>query len=168
MRFKLSIAGDVQLDRELEAIAEHAEGVDTVLRAIGLDLGRVAQTQFETEGRYASGGWRFLTPAYRKRKARMVATGRIINGRRAQYLQILRLTDRLRLSLVQPQHPEHIETVVNHKLTWGTSVPYAGAHQNPKPGNPLPQRRFLELPEQKRQAYLRAVLTFVRTGKHGL
>lgn len=168
MRFRLSVAGDVQLDRELEAISENAKGIDVVLAAIGADLGKVSEQQFATEGRYASGGWAALSAAYAKRKARMVATGRIIHGRRARYLQVLRLTDRLRLSLVQKTDPEHIEQIVNHKLTWGTRVPYAGAHQNPKPGNPLKRRRFLELPERKRQEYLRAVLTFIRTGKHGL
>jgi phage gpG-like protein len=169
MRFVLTVAGEVQMDREIEAIGTHAEGIDQVLRDIARDLNKETKEQFETEGRHASGGWPPLTDRYAKRKARMIATGKFIAGRRARYMQILRLTDRLRLSLVNRDDPEHVETIEDHTLEWGTRVPYARYHQNPGVGpHAQKRRRFLDLPEKKRQDYARAILTYVRTGKSGL
>jgi len=166
MRFTITVAGDVQMDRELEAVGVHAATLDNVLRSIAEDLNRESRAQFATQGLHASGGWPPLTAAYLKRKQRMVATGKMINGRPARYLQILRLTDRLRGSLVNKSDPEHVERIENHELTWGTKVPYARFHQNPGFGpHAQQQRRFLELNEAKRQKYARAILTYIRTGK---
>lgn len=166
LRFTLSVAGDVQMDREIEAVSQHALGIDHVLRDIALDLRKVTTEQFRTEGAYASGGWPRLTEGYRKRKARIVAAHKVIAGREARYMQILRLTDRLRQSFVYKSDPEHIEHIINHTLTWGSSVPYARFHQNPGSGpNAQKQRRMLELSERKRQQYARAILTYLRTGK---
>lgn len=168
LRFTLSVAGDVQMDRTIEAVEVAATQIDSVLHDIAGDLRKVTAEQFRTEGRYASGGWKPLSDAYRKRKARIVASGKWVNGRQAHYMQILRLTDRLRQSFVYKSDPEHVETIENHVLSWGSRVPYAGAHQNPKPTNPLPRRRPLELPEERRRAYARAILSYVRTGDSGL
>jgi hypothetical protein len=166
LRFTLTVAGDVQMDREIEAIEVHAKQLDAVLRDIAVDLRKVTAEQFRTEGAYASGGWPALSEAYAKRKAQMVAQGKVIAGREARYTDILRLTDRLRQSLVYKTDPEHIEHISNHVLTWGTRVPYARYHQNPQSGQK--RRRMLELPERKRQQYARAILTYIRTGRTGL
>lgn len=169
MRFTLDVAGDIQVDRELEAFGQHAASIDNVLRDIGRDLNREAARQFDSEGRYASGGWPALTQAYRKRKAAMVARGKIINGRPARYMQILRLTDRMRRSLVNRSDAEHIERVRNNTLEWGTKVPYLRFHQAPGPSSDaMPRRRVIDLSERKRQSYLRAILTYLRTGRSGL
>lgn len=167
LRFTITVEGDVQMDRSIEAIETHATDFAPVLHAIAADLSKVSAQQFATEGRYASGGWPALKAAYRLRKAAWVAQGRIINGRPAVSTKILQLTRRLMNSLVNKGDPEHIETVVNNELTWGTKVPYGRFHQKPGPLSKQKQRRFLELPEVKRQAYARALLTFLRTGESG-
>lgn len=166
MRFTLTVAGEVQLDREFEGLDAHAHTIDNVLRDIARDLNNEARQQFATQGMHASGGWKPLSDAYRKRKARMVQQGKLINGRPARHMQILRLTDRLRKSLVEQHDPEHVETIVNHELSWGSRVPYMRYHQNP--GNPARRRRVIELNEKKRQQYARAILTHLRTGHSGL
>lgn len=169
MRFTLTVAGEVQMDRDIEALGEHVKTIDTVLRAIAKDLNHETELQFATQGAHASGGWPLLSEAYRKRKLRMVEHGKIINGRPARHMEILRLTDRLRMSLVHEHDPEHIERIENHSLEWGTRVPYARFHQNPGTGpRAQKRRRFLELNEKKRQQYARAILTYMKTGKHGL
>lgn len=167
MRFRLDVAGDVQVDRELDAFTEHTPTIDNVLRDIGRDLTRESALQFASEGQHASGGWPALTDAYRKRKARMVAQRKIINGRPATRMEILRLTDRMRRSLVNRSDREHVERVRNHTLEWGSRVPYTRFHQNPGPQGGK-QRRVLELSERKRQQYMRAILTYLRTGRSGL
>lgn len=171
LRFTLDVSGDVQMDRTLEAVNATSGQIDSVLRDIGKDLRRVTDQQFKSEGRYASGatGWPALSDAYLKRKRAMVAQGKVIHGRPARHMQILRLTDRLRESLLSVSDPEHVESIHNHTLLWGTSVPYARYHQNPGKGpRAMKRRRFLELPESTRQKYARAILTYVRTGKSGL
>lgn len=169
MRFSLDVAGDVQVDRELEAFGRHAASIDNVLHDIGRDLNREAGRQFDSEGRYASGGWPALTVAYRKRKAAMVAAGKMINGRPARHMQILRLTDRMRRSLVNRSDAEHIERVRNNTLEWGTKVPYLRFHQNPGLSpKAMQRRRVIDLSERKRQSYMRAILTYLRTGRSGL
>jgi phage gpG-like protein len=168
MRFTIAVSGDVQFDRTIEAVGTGAgANIDKALRDIAKDLRKVTEKQFRSEGAYASGGWPALSDAYAKRKARMVASGKVINGRRAKQMEILRLTDRLRDSLLMRHHGEHVEHIFNHALTWGTTVPYARFHQNPGPMGGK-RRRFLELPEERRQAYARAILTQIRTGKNGL
>lgn len=166
LRFTLSVGGDVQLDRVLEAIPANASQIDHVLHEIGRDLRKVETEQFRSQGVYGSGGWAALTDKYRQRKQKLVAAGKVINGRQARYLQIMRLTDRLRQSLVYKTDPEHVEFVFDHVLTWGTLVPYADVHQNPQHGQT--QRRVVELPRVKREQYLRAILQYVRTGNSGL
>lgn len=166
LRFTLSVAGDVQMDRTIEAVEATSSQLDHVLRDIAVDLRKVTAEQFRSEGRYASGGWPPLTQAYRKRKQRMIASGKWIHGRQARYMQVMRLADRLRQSFVYKSDPEHVEQIVDHALSWGTRVPYAAPHQNPKSGQK--RRRLLELPESKRQQYARAILQYVRTGHSGL
>lgn len=168
LRFTLSVAGDVQFDRTLDALSVSAGQMDPLLHEFAADLKKVTAQQFATEGRYASGGWKALSEPYAKRKRAMVDAGKQINGRTAKRMEILRLTDRLKDSLLLSTSPEHVETIANNTLTWGTKVPYAKAHQKPRVGSPLPQRRFLELPESRRQLYARAILTYIRTGKSGL
>jgi phage gpG-like protein len=169
MRFVITAAGEVQFDRELEAVGAHIGTIDNVLRDIAKDLNKEARKQFITQGAYASGGWPALTEAYRKRKAQMVATGKMINGRPARYMQILRLTDRMRRSLVDRNDPEHVERIHLHALEWGTKVPYWRYHQNPGSSpRAMKQRRVVELSERKRQEYARAILTYMRLGKSGL
>jgi phage gpG-like protein len=169
VRFTLTVAGEVQMDREIEAIGEHLATIDHALKDIARDLNKETKQQFSTQGAHASGGWPALEESYRKRKQRMVETGKMINGRPARYMQILRLTDRLRLSLVNKSDPEHVETIRGHALEWGTSVPYARFHQNPGHGpRAMKRRRFLELSEKKRQEYARALLTYIKLGKTNL
>jgi phage gpG-like protein len=169
MRFTLNVAGEVQMDREIEAVGAHLSTIDNVLKDIARDLNKETKLQFSTQGAHASGGWPPLTEAYRRRKQRMVEQGRLINERPARYMQILRLTDRLRLSLVNKSDPEHVETITNHTLEWGTRVPYARFHQNPGMSpRAMPRRRFLDLSERKRQQYARAILTYIKLGKSGL
>jgi phage gpG-like protein len=163
VRFTINVSGDVQMDREIEAVGKNLATIDHVLLDIARDLNRETDLQFATSGLHASGGWAPLTEAYRKRKERMVATGKMINGRPARYMQILRLTDRLRMSFKNRSDPEHIEHIVDHTLSWGTRVPYARYHQNPGPTGT--RRRPLELSERKRQEYARAILTYMRTGR---
>lgn len=166
LRFTMAVHGDVQVDRRLEAVEVHAGQIDTVLHAIAADLRKSVAQQFVTEGGWGSGGWRRLTDNYRRQKQSMVDRGKWINGRQARHMQILRLTDRLRRSLIHKTDPEHIETVRNHTLEFGTRVPYGAVHQRPLRGQT--RRRFLDLPESKRQQYVRAILSYVRTGDHGL
>lgn len=169
MRFTLTVAGEVQMDREVEAAGHHAGTIDNVLRDIARDLNSETKKQFLTQGLHASGGWPPLSSAYLKRKQAMVRAGKMINGRPARRVQILRLTDRLYGSLTRRDDPEHVERLQNHTLEWGTRVPYARYHQNPGTGpGAQKRRRFLELDEKKRQQYARAILTYIRTGKSGM
>lgn len=169
MRFTITVAGDVQFDREIEAIGARVEhGFEPVWSAIAKDMTLITASQFATGGVFASGGWPALKEKYLAQKQRWVKAGKTINGRKAVSTAILRLTDRLKDSLLNATDPEHVSVITPWSLEWGTSVFYAKFHQNPGPSSHVPQRRVLELPEQRRRAYARAMLTYVRTGGFSL
>lgn len=154
MRVVLDISGDVQLNRELVGVSGRGQDMRPAFAAV-LDLWRSETTeQFATEGQHASGGWAPLKPA-------TVAAKR----RKGQRPEILRATDALMRSLTVPGDPNEIARMTETELDYGSKLPYAGVHQNPKPGNPLPQRRPVALTERARANSVKIIQRYLMTGE---
>jgi hypothetical protein len=64
---------------------------------------------------------------------------------------------RLRKSLTNKTSPDHVAKITPHEAFFGSSDPVAEYHQNPKPSNPMPRRRVVELTESQRRAWVRIV-----------
>lgn len=151
MRLTLEVAGDVQMNHELLALAGRVLDATPAWVAIIADLEHVEKRQFDSEGAEASGGWVELSERWLDYK------------RQNDYdLRILRMTGALFDSLTQFESPWAVRRITPMGFEFGTRRPYAGTHQRGS-GN-VPQRRFLELTMERREAYVRAVLGWARTG----
>jgi hypothetical protein len=87
------------------------------------------QTDFATEGAQSGSRWAPLSPKYAAWKQQHYP------GR-----GILLREGALKASLAGPDAPQAIFRMAPTSLEIGTSVRYALAHQNPRPGSRLPQR----------------------------
>lgn len=153
MRLVCEVAGDVQMNHELLAIAGRVVDVTPVWLAMIEDLEVVEREQFDTQGAYASGGWAQLSERWLAFKTT-----------HGYDTRILRMTGALFDSVTSSDADYAVRRVTPMSLTFGTSRPFAGVHQNPPEGSPIPQRRFLELTMERREAYVRAMLGWARTG----
>lgn len=153
MRITLDVHGDRQLSRELVRFADAATDWRPVLSRIADFVISETGEQFDTEGGHASGGWAPLKPATIRAKAARGLDPRILHAHGF-----------LESSLTQRGDPNMILEVSRDELLFGSRLVYAGAHQNPRPGSPLPQRRPVELTEQARRQIVRMLQVWVRYG----
>jgi phage gpG-like protein len=146
--FTLSIQteGELVLERRLMRFGENLAQPTRALEEIGDVLREGTERQFDTEGGYASGGWKQLTPeriAYKQK--------------RGLDPHILRATDRLKDALTRKFDTDHIEHIVGDVLTFGASVPYGVFHQSSKPRTVIPFRPPVAITnEDKRNMVKRA------------
>lgn len=127
MRLSLEAFGEQVFSRELLRIGENAGDMKPAFDEIHTVLMGASRRQFSTQGGY-SGGWQPLAPstvAYKRR-----------NGLDRR---ILHATLRLRNSLTQPSHPDHVYEASADEMFSGSRVPYGGYHQSG--GGNLPRRR---------------------------
>lgn len=146
MRLDLETFGEMQFSREILRVGANARDMRPAFDKVHEIFLEAEGRQFASQGGAYSGGWRPLAPATRSRKARLNLDPRILHE-----------TLRLRRSLTDRTHRDHVYTVTADEMFVGTAVPYAGPHQNPKPGNPLPRRRPIEFNDEIRKEILKAL-----------
>jgi hypothetical protein len=154
VRFVFEVAGDRQIDRELLRVGDRAVDASPAFEAIGVRLLEIEREQFDSQGGRGSGGWKPLKPATIREKAR-----------RGEDPRILHRTRRLVMSLTERGSSDQIFEVSADGLVFGSRLPYAGAHQNPRPGNPLPQRRPVEFTETDRRDIVKTLQRWIMTGE---
>lgn len=132
--------GDKQFSREILRIGDNAGDMRPAFDEVHDLFLDVESRQFASQGGAYSGGWRPLAPATKARKARLNLDPRILHE-----------TLRLRKSLTNKTHTDHIYRSSADEMFVGTKVPYAGPHQNPKSSNPLPRRRPIEFSDAIRR-----------------
>ena len=156
MGVRFEIEGDVQVERKLLRFAEAADDMTPAWKRIDEQIRGFERSQFGTQGASGSGGWAPLKPRTVAFKARNNLDPRILHA-----------TGRLRKSFTNKTDPDHVLRFGKDWFFSGSKTPYAGVHQNPKPSNPLPQRRPVELTETQRKAIVRTVQAhLVKAGKH--
>lgn len=156
MQIFLSIDGDVQLNRELLRVGENASNLEPAFEVISkLWIGET-KLQFATQGAHASGGW---TP---------LKASTILEKRRKHLRpEILQATKRLMFSLTYKGSSDMVLNITADQLEFGSKVPYVGAHQNPRPGSRLPQRRPVEFTETARRNTVKVLQRWIFTGEVG-
>ncbi len=127
MRLSLEAFGEQVFSRELLRVGNNAGDMRPAFDQIHLLLLGAERRQFETQGGY-SGGWRPLAASTVAYKARNNLDPRILHA-----------TLRLRNSLTQPGHPDHVYETTPNEMFVGSRVPYGGYHQ--AGGDPNPPRR---------------------------
>lgn len=155
MRLTLDAFGDRQFSREILRVGQNAADMRPAFDEVhDLFLG-VEQQQFRSQGGAYSGGWKPLAPSTVASKRRQNLDPRILHA-----------TLRLRGSLTQKTHADHVYTATSDEMFVGTRVPYAGVHQNPKT-SPLPRRRPIEFSEKVRSDIVKILQRHLMSGRRG-
>jgi phage gpG-like protein len=149
VNFRLSFYGDVQLNRTLVRLQKAPQSMWPAWENLANRFRRMERKQFATEGAYASGGWPPLSPRYAKWKATAKPGA-----------PILVFSGDLRKSLTE--RPFGVEVLEHDHMVVGSSIDYGLFHQR---GDGVPQRRPVEFPEAERQAWVKVIHQFIRTGR---
>lgn len=153
MNITFTVSGEEVVSRRIDRTGEYAADVRPVMDSVGLFLMAETRKNFASEGGYGSGGWKPIQPAWRAEKVR-----------RGLDPRILHMKHRLRSSLTVPGDPLMIFRPSFQGLDYGSAVPYAGAHQNPRPGSHLPRRRPVELTSYAREDIMKRIRRYIMTG----
>lgn len=132
------VDGEKQLSRFFELALQRFDDFRPIFADWGEDFRRRQHSVFAGEGAFEGRSrWQELSPRYREwKEIRYPGRG------------ILERTQRMRLSLTDKTHPDHVEEATQLELAIGTRVSYAIYHQ--RGGAKLPQRKVIELtPPQK-------------------
>lgn len=127
MRLDLEAFGEVQFSRELLRIRDNARDMKPAFDDIHNVMVGASARQFSTQGGY-SGGWKPLAASTRAHKSRAGLDPRILHA-----------TLRLRNSLTQTSHPDHVYESSSDEMFVGSRVPYGKFHQ--KGNEPIMPRR---------------------------
>jgi phage gpG-like protein len=141
--FHLTITteGETVVERHLMRFAQNMEHPHHALDEVGVVMREAVERQFASEGGYASGGWKRLTPE-------RVAFKR----KHGLDPHILRATDRLMASLTRKFDADHIERPSGDALVFGSMVPYGVFHQSSRPRTKIPFRPPVAItPQDKRR-----------------
>lgn len=154
MKVTIDVVGDVQVARRLTRFAGRARDASPAFETIAEFILGENERQFATQGTHASGGWKPLQPETLRRKLRKGLDPRILHATLALEHAMTRRGDR-----------NQILEVTADGLDFGSTLPYFGAHQRPKPTSPLPQRRPVELREGARRNVVRILQRYLVTGE---
>lgn len=147
MQISITQKGITTAAHKLQRTALAASRGEEILQELAFDMGLIEYQTFIAQGRRGGGSWKKLKESTIQKK--------IENG---GDLRILHETHRLRDSLVQTRHPEHVQKITKTTLKFGTSVPYAGAHQEGVPARKLPKRPFFKFTAADQKRHARIVL----------
>lgn len=128
MRLDLDTFGEKQFSRELLRVGQNAGDMRPAFDQVHELMLDVEERQFSTQGRAFSGGWKPLAPRTLSYKAR-----------RGLDMRILHATLRLRKSLTQRSHADHVYRATSDEMFVGSRVPYGPFHQSGT--KTMPQRR---------------------------
>lgn len=149
MSFKitLELSGEQRVFQSLDRYQGKMRNMRPAFERMFQSFLRFERRLFDTEGTTgASGRWVALKPATIKRKAA-----------KGQDPRILHATQRLRRSLTNKSHSDNIQEMKAYSFRFGTSVPYADYHQNPKTTSRLPKREVVSMTASQNAAFTRAI-----------
>jgi phage gpG-like protein len=135
-RFRLEIAGEVQMDRGIARFAEGVSDYRPIWAMVEDDFYALEKRQFETQGAEGGDAWPELSAQYGAWKAEHFPGKPILE----------RSGDLVR-SLTSPNDPMGVRIEERKSLTLGSRVPYAIYHQSIAPRHRLPRRPEIMLTE---------------------
>lgn len=139
----LEVFGEKQLSRELLRVGANASDMRPAFDDVHALFLKVEEKQFSTQGAAYSGGWKPLAPATVKHKLRHSLDPRILHA-----------TLRLRKSLTNKTHVDHVFRSSADEMFVGSRVPYGAVHQKPVT-SPLPRRRPVEFSNDVRREIMK-------------
>lgn len=156
MKFSFEVDGDLQVARKLVRFSDAARDARPVFHTIAEDIFGYNRRQFDSQGKYGSGGWKALKPETVMRKA---------NHKPPLDHRILRATGRLNRSLTVRGGGDQNLIIDANMFVLGSNLPYSQAHQHGNPANNLPMRKPVELTEQNRRDIIKRIQDWIVHGK---
>lgn len=146
MRLTLEAFGEVQFSRELLRIGDNAGDMTPAFDDVHEQFLRVEKSQFSSQGKTSSGGWAPLAP-------------RTVEYKRRAHLdpRILHATLRLRDSLINKSHADHIYRTSADEMFMGSKVEYGVHHQFGAPRANVPRRRPIEFTDAFRRRIVKTL-----------
>jgi phage gpG-like protein len=150
-RFRLDIAGEIQMDRGIAHFADGVADYRPIWPVIEDDFYALEKDQFKTEGAEGGERWKELSEGYAYWKEKEYP------GK-----PILERTGDLKKSLTSPNDPNTVRIEERKTLTLGTRIPYAIYHQSiePRTSN-LPRRPEIMLTEEFKRTVMHHVQTYL-------
>ena len=149
-RFRLDIAGEVQLDRGIARFADGVTDYRPIWPMIAEEFRAIESAQFRSEGAEGGQAWQPLSPAYAQYKEARYP------GR-----PILQRTGDLVASLTKESDPNSVYRPERKSLTLGSKVPYAIYHQSIAPRTKLPRRPEIMLAEKDKRIFMHHMHTYL-------
>lgn len=149
-RFRLEIAGEVQMDRGIARFADGVTDYRPIWPIIEDDFYAEEKAQFKSEGAEGGEKWPELSAEY-------------AGWKEARYpgKPILQRTGNLVASLTSGSHPDAVRVRERKTLTLGSKVPYAIYHQSPAPRKRLPRRPEIMLTEEFKRGVMHHIHGYV-------
>lgn len=144
MRITLEAFGEVQFSRELLRLSAAGKDMRPAFDNIHEMFIRAEKMQFATQGGSGSGGWAPLAPSTKAYKKQAKLDPRILHA-----------TLRLRDSLTQSSHPDHVYRASADEMFVGSKVEYGIHHQFGT--SRMPRRRPVEFTENFRSNIVKAL-----------
>jgi phage gpG-like protein len=151
MEFTFEAYGEKLIARRIERLAGRAVAARPAFQAIGSTLRGYETRLFDSQGTSGGATWEPLKESTIRQKARSGLDPRVLHA-----------TTRLRRSLTEEHHPDHVERATDDSLSFGSRVPYAGRHQR---GRGVPRRRPLQYTEAQKRYLLKKLQRYVLTGE---
>lgn len=149
-RFRMEIAGEVQLDRGIARFADGVSDYRPIWPVIADEFYAEEKEQFATQGAAGGEQWAPLSPAYAAWKE-------------AHYpgQPILQREGDLVASLTSASDPNAVNVQARKLLTLGSRVPYGIYHQSTAPRRVLPRRPVVQLTESFKRTSMRQIQAYL-------
>jgi phage gpG-like protein len=116
-KLRFAVAGAHEVLRTFSRWTEGVEDLGPAFETITEDFYQISADQFESEGRYGSGGWVALSPRYAAWKAKAYPGAKVLE--REGWLK----------GALTGQNDYRIREIGKHELQMGANLPYGLYHQ---------------------------------------
>lgn len=145
--------GETIVKRQLLRFSDQLMAPAAALETAATMLRHAVEEQFESQGRYASGGWPALADSTVAHKAKYDLDPRILFA-----------THTLFTSLTRKFDPQHIEHLSGDSLIFGSTVSYGIYHQSSRPRTKIPFRPPIAVTEGTKREMVREMQRALMVG----
>jgi phage gpG-like protein len=153
-RIDISVAGDVQVSRNILRVGDRAGDMSPAFDQIADDIMEIEEEQFDSQGARGGAAWAPLKESTSARKRRLGLDPRILHATLDLRNSLTRRGDANQNLIIEPEY-----------MVFGSDLPYIAPHQTGAPAVPLPVRRPINFTEQDRRGLVRTLQNFIMTGR---
>lgn len=143
-KLQFTVAGVHEVLRTFSRWTEGVEDLGPAFESIAKDFSQISKDQFESEGKYGSGGWASLAKGYGAWKAKAYPGAKILER-----------DGWLKGALTGTEKLYRIEEIGKHELQLGANLPYGLYHQTGT--RKMPARPPIQLTEDDKTRWAKIV-----------